>query len=94
MPASVDQSKIKQLDTQIRDVHKQLRALGDENSGSNAELFRIIHNPGYTTVLDLQLAASHLEAVQAQIRAITSMLQSFQQGAKNSLQETKAAGGQ
>jgi hypothetical protein len=93
MPASVDQNKIKQLDTQIRDAHKQLRALGDENSTANAEFFRIIHNPGYTTVLDLALAASHVETIQAQIKALNAMMQSLQQGARNGLGETKGAGG-
>jgi hypothetical protein len=93
MPASVDQGKIKQLDTQLRDVQKQLHALGDENSTTNIELFRIIHNPGWTTILDVALAASHVEAVQAQIKALNSVLQSLQQGARNGLQETGAAGG-
>jgi hypothetical protein len=93
MPASVDQSKIKQLDTQLRDVHKQLRALGDENSSTSAELFRIIHHPGWTTLADVALALSHVESVQTQVRALNSMLQTLQQGAKNGLQETGAAGG-
>jgi hypothetical protein len=93
MPASVDPNKVKHLDSQIRDLHKQLRALGDENGAQNAELFRIIHNPGWTTVLDVALAASHVEAVQAQLKALTSMLQTLQQGAKNGLQETGAVGG-
>jgi hypothetical protein len=93
MPASVDQNKIKQLESQIREVHKQLRNLGDENSSGATELFRIIHNPGYTTVLDVALATAQLESVQAQLRALTSMMQSLQQGAKNALPETRSAGG-
>ena len=93
MPTNVDPSKIKHLDTQLRDVHKQLRNLGDENSTASAELFRIIHNPGYTSVLDVALAASHVEALQAQIKAVNGMLQALQNGAKSALPEAKGVGG-
>jgi prefoldin subunit 5 len=93
MPASVDASKIKHLDSQIREVQKQLRDLGDENGAANAELFRIIHNPGWTTILDVALATSHVEVIQAQLKALNSMMLTLQQGAKNALQQTGAAGG-
>jgi hypothetical protein len=93
MPASVDQNKIKHLDTQLREVHKQLRALGDENSSTNAELFRIIHNPGWTTLPDVALALAQVESVQAQLKALNSVMQNLHQGAKNGLAETGAAGG-
>jgi hypothetical protein len=93
MSASVDSNKIKHLDTQLRDLHKQLRTIGDENNTTSAELFRIIHNPGYTSVLDVALATFQVDALQTQLKALTGMLQALQQGAKNALPETKGAGG-
>ena len=92
--ATVDAGKIKHLDAQLKQVFKEISGVGNENDNTNAELFRIIHNPGYTTVLDVALATGIVESMQTQVKALTGMRQALLEGAKNALQTgTKAAGG-
>jgi hypothetical protein len=92
--ASANAGKIKHLDAQLKQVFKELSGVGNENDNTNAELFRIIHNPGYTTVLDVALATGIVESMQTQVKALTGMRQALLEGAKNALQTgTKAAGG-
>ena len=94
MPATVDAGKIKNLDAQLKQCLKEISGIGNENDSSNAELFRIIHNPGWTTLPDVALATDILESMQAQVKALTGIRKALLEGAKNALQTgTKAAGG-
>lgn len=94
MAANVDANKIKHLDTQLKQVFKEISGFGNENDNTNTELFRIIHNPGWTTVLDVALATSIVESMQTQVKALMGMRQALLEGTKNALGTgTRAAGG-
>lgn len=82
--------RIKHLANRYEEICKHLQKITSASNPSDSEFFKIIHNPGYTTVQDVELAAGVLEAIGQQVRAIESMNQALVSGARGGIQKAAA----
>ena len=70
----------KDLDKRVNELQKNL-AVSDPQS-----LLNIIHRPGWTTILDVEVAAGILEAMNQQALAMNQMRASLQKHVEASIQ--------
>lgn len=89
--ANVTQEEVKRIAHRYEQIRKTLHSLTGGSDSSQTELLRIIHNPGWTTVLDVELAAFSLDAMEQQVKAIEKLHEALTAGARNGLQKSAAA---
>jgi hypothetical protein len=82
--------RIKHLTNRYEEICKHLQKVTSASNPSDSEFFKIIHNPGYTTLQDIELAAGVLEAIGQQAKAIESMNQALVNGARGGIQKAAA----
>ena len=76
----MEKHELAKIEAHIQAMRVAHAALAD---GSDAdELFRIIHQPGWTTPAELAFLTTALESIQAQTRQLTTMRQSLLTAAK------------
>lgn len=63
----------KNLDKRIADLQKNLEFVSGPSGGDSSELFKIVHSPGWTTLVQVELAANLLEAMNQQATAMRGM---------------------
>lgn len=80
--------RIKHLKNRYEEICKHLQKI--TSNPSDSEFFKIIHNPGYTTLQDIELAAGVIEAIGQQAKAIESMNQALVNGARGGIQKAAA----
>ena len=64
---------VKDLETRIGQLQKNLSFIGQSPTTSASELFQIIHRPGWTTPVQVTLAGQILEGMTQQAAAIRSL---------------------
>lgn len=70
------QSKVdtKDLENRIGELKKKLTFVNESSgSGETPDLFTIIHRPGWTTLVDVQIASQLLDAMNQQATAMGAM---------------------
>ncbi len=72
----ISPEKLKHVQVRLQELHRNLTAL-TEDSGSNSDFWRIIHNPGWTTLPDVALATGILESMHEQVKALRGIKQVF-----------------
>jgi hypothetical protein len=89
MPTAVE-DRVKKVSKQYTDVNHKLKSLVDEPD-ANSEFWKIIHNPGYTTVIDVNYAAGILEALTLHAQSIEALKRTLVEGARAGLQQKSAS---
>jgi len=64
---------VRQLEQKIGQLQKRLAFVGEKPSQDSSELFKIIHRPGWTTILQVELAGQILEAMDHQAQAMRGL---------------------
>jgi hypothetical protein len=67
---SVDTKEVQQQLTQLQ---KNLAFVGQSSNSESSDLFRIIHQPGWTTIQDVALARQIVEAMNQQAVALRGL---------------------
>ncbi|HLJ28969.1 MAG TPA: hypothetical protein VKY85_19820 [Candidatus Angelobacter sp.] len=86
---NVTPEKIKQLASRYENICKSL-PFADHKRISDSEFFKLIHNPGYTTLADVAVATNFLDVMEQQAKAIETLNHGLITSASN-LPVTKAA---
>ncbi len=86
----VTPEKIKQLAGRYEKTCKEF-PFADHKQITDSEFFKIIHNPGYTTLQDVAIANSFLDAMGEQANAIAKLHSGLVANAGNSLKAKAAA---
>jgi len=84
MPAPTSKVDLTNLEKRIGDLQKNLAFVGQGSSPNTSELFKIIHQPGWTTVLQVALATQILDAMNQQAQAMHQLQQALQSHVKDS----------
>lgn len=84
MPAPTSKVDLTNLEKRIGDLQKNLAFVGQGSSPNASDLFKIIHQPGWTTVLQVALAAQILDAMNHQAQAMQQLQQALQSHVKDS----------
>ena len=63
----------KDLQHQLTQLQKNLAFVGQNPSSESSDLFRIIHQPGWTTVLDVASARQIIETMNQQAIALKGL---------------------
>jgi len=69
---TVTPEKIKQLASRYENICKGL-PFADHKRITDSEFFKIVHQPGYTTLADVAIATSFLDAMEQQAKAIETL---------------------
>jgi hypothetical protein len=85
----MEKHELTQLEAHIQSLKSTHAVLAD--SATTDELWRIIHQPGWTTVAERMLVTSSLEYIIAQAKLLTSLQENLLAGAKV-VGKTHAAG--
>jgi hypothetical protein len=74
----------------MKELHDSLTAL---SSGSDFdEFFRMIHFPGWTTLIDEYFVQMMIAAMQEQVRSVSAQFESLMTGARMIAEEAKKSG--
>ena len=76
--------KIKHLVSRYETICKDFPFV-DHKQLSDSEFFKIIHNPGYTTLQDVAIANTFLDAMREQVNAIAKLHNGLIANAGNSV---------
>lgn len=85
----MEKHELSQLEAHIQALKSTHAVLAD--SATTDELWRIIHQPGWTSVAERMLVTSSLEYIIAQAKLLTTLQQNVLAGAK-AVGKTQAAG--
>jgi len=72
MAGQQTQIEVAGLEKRISELQKNLAFVG-QGSSDSSDLFRIIHQPGWTTVAQVQLAANVLDTMNQQASAMRGL---------------------
>lgn len=61
---------VRELEQKIGQLQKRLAFVGEKPTSDASELFKIIHRPGWTTVVQVNVASQILEAMNQQAQAM------------------------
>ena len=64
---------VRELEQKIGQLQKRLAFVGEKPSLDASELFKIIHRPGWTTVVQVNVASQILEAMNQQAQAMRGL---------------------
>jgi len=76
----MEKHELSKIEGHIQSMKSAHAALADSSEAD--ELFRIIHQPGWTTPAEVAFLTTALESIQAQTRQLTTMRQSLLTAAK------------
>ena len=85
----MEKHELAQLEAHIQALKNTHAILAD--SATTDELWRIIHNPGWTTLAERLLVTASLEYITAQAKLLNSLQQNLLAGAR-AVGKTQAAG--
>jgi hypothetical protein len=85
----MDKHNLTQVESHISSLKSSHAILADTSDWD--ELFRIIHQPGWTTIAEFTLVVNTLESIVAQTKQLTVLRQGLLAGAK-AVGATRAAG--
>jgi hypothetical protein len=63
----------KDLEKRIAELQKNLSFVNGPSGGDSSDLIQIIHRPGWTTIIDVEIAAGILESMNHQATAMRGL---------------------
>ena len=73
MPSQQPKIDIGNLERRVTELQKNLAFIGQTSNTETSELFKIIHHPGWTTIAQVELASSVLDAMNHQATAMRGL---------------------
>lgn len=77
---------LKNLEHRAGELQKNLAFIGQSGNNDTSDLFKIIHFPGWTTILDVEVAGHILDSMNQQAAALRGMRNALEAHVKQGAQ--------